>query len=79
MLWDILIPIVTFILGAAVGAFGVSFFIKHKMGSAMNGQMDDKQIQQIAKSMGVNLNQKQMNMINKKMTQTNTKPKKKNK
>jgi uncharacterized protein YneF (UPF0154 family) len=79
MVWDIIIPIVTFILGAAVGAVAISLFIKKKLGGAMNGQMDDKQITNIAKSMGVNLNQKQLNMINKKMSQQKGKDKPKKK
>lgn len=57
---DILIPIVTFVVGIIIGGIGATFFIKNKMKNLLN---DPKQIQSIAKSMGYNLNQKQMNLV----------------
>lgn len=79
MLWDILFPVIAFIIGIIVGTVITGFYIKRKLGPAMNGQMDEKQIANIARSMGVNLNQKQMNMINKKMSSMNNKPNKQKK
>ena len=81
-MWDIIIPIITFIGGLGIGGYGVSTVFKKQM-TQMN--QDPKQIQAIAKSMGMNLNQKQMNQITRQMqnagtNKTNTKkstPKKK--
>lgn len=63
-MWDILIPIITFIGGLGVGGFAVSTVVKKQMAD-MNA--DPKQIQAIARSMGMNLNQKQMNQITRQM------------
>ena len=71
-MWAIIIPIVTFIVGLAVGGFAVSLVVKKQMAD-MNA--DPKQIQAIARSMGMNLNQKQMNQITRQMQ--NTTPQKK--
>lgn len=63
-MWVYIVPILTLILGLAGGfALGV-WYLKNQM---TNMQMDEKQIQQIARSMGMNLNQKQMNQLSRKM------------
>lgn len=74
MAWNIVIPILTLLVGLVGGfAIGVWYF-KKEMG---NMQMDEKQLQQIARSMGVNLNQKQLNQMTRKMGNVNLKKKKK--
>ncbi|WCN37371.1 YneF family protein [Aneurinibacillus uraniidurans] len=63
-MWQYITPVLTLILGLAGGfALGV-WYLKNQM---TNMQMDEKQIQQIARSMGMNLNQKQMNQLSRKM------------
>lgn len=66
---DIIIPIVTFIIGAVGGFAGGVFYLRRQMS---NMSMDNKQIQQMARQMGMNLNQKQLNQMNRKMK--NVKP-----
>ncbi|PGK51641.1 hypothetical protein CN918_28005 [Priestia megaterium] len=63
-MWDIIIPIVTFIGGLALGGFGASRILRKEM---MKMQNDPAQIQAIAKSMGVNMSQKQLNMVTRQM------------
>jgi len=65
---DIAIPIITFIVGAVGGFAGGVFYLKKQM---TNMSMDNKQMQQMAKQMGVNLNQKQLNQMNRMMQNTN--------
>lgn len=72
-MWEIIIPILTFVVGILLGGFGVSFAFKKQM-TQMNN--DPKQIQNIARSMGMNLNQKQMNQITRQMQNSTTKKKK---
>ncbi len=66
---DIVIPIVTFVVGAIGGFAGGVFYLRRQMS---NMSMDNKQIQQMARQMGMNLNQKQLNQMNRKMK--NVKP-----
>lgn len=63
-MWDVIIPIVTFIVGGALGGFGATKLLKKEM---MKMQNDPAQIQAIAKSMGVNMSQKQLNMVTRSM------------
>lgn len=60
MVWDITIPIITFLVGLIGGFYGATWYFKREMN---NMQMDEKQLQQLARSMGVNLNQKQLNQM----------------
>ena len=52
-----LVAIGTFILGLVLGALGGVYYLRKKM---MNMQMSDTDIAAMARSMGMNLNQKQM-------------------
>lgn len=70
-MWDIIIPIVTFIVGAAGGGYGASKLMQKEM---MKMQNDPAQIQAIAKSMGVNMSQKQLNMVTRQMQGAGKKP-----
>jgi uncharacterized protein YneF (UPF0154 family) len=68
-MWNYIIPILTLLIGLAGGfAIGV-WYLKNQM---TNMQMDEKQLQQIARSMGMNLNQKQLNQMTRRMQ--NVKP-----
>jgi uncharacterized protein YneF (UPF0154 family) len=68
-MWSYIIPILTLLIGLAGGfAIGV-WYLKNQM---TNMQMDEKQLQQIARSMGMNLNQKQLNQMTRRMQ--NVKP-----
>lgn len=74
--WDIIIPILTLLLGLVGGFYGGTWYFKREAG---NMQMDEKQLQQLGRSMGVNLNQKQLNQMTRKMGNVNLKKKKKKK
>ncbi|KIV56293.1 hypothetical protein AM501_27095 [Aneurinibacillus migulanus] len=64
MMWTYITPILTLILGL-VGGFAIGvWYLKNQMS---NMQMDEKQLQQIARSMGMNLNQKQLNQMSRRM------------
>lgn len=72
-----LIAIGTLVLGLVLGAIGGVYYLKNKM---TNMQMSDKEIQAMARSMGMNLNQKQLMQVSKRMQAANnnkSKPKKK--
>lgn len=73
----IIIPIVTFIVGLIAGAIATSFYVKKKMNSMMS--MDPNQIATLAKSMGMNLNQKQLNQASRMMQNKQNKGTKKKK
>jgi len=71
---NVVIPIITFIVGAAAGfAIGV-FYLKRQFS---NMSTDPKQIQQMAKQMGMNLNQKQLNQMSRTMNNMSKKQSKK--
>ena len=63
-MWNIIIPILTLIIGLVGGFFGGIYYLKHQM---TNMKLDDKQLQAMAKSMGMNLNQKQLTQAQKMM------------
>lgn len=64
MVWDIIIPVVTLIIGLAAGFFGGVYYLRRQMA---NMQMDEKQLAQMARSMGMNLNQKQLKQMSQRM------------
>lgn len=71
-MWSWIIPILTLIVGLVAGfALGV-FFLRRQM---TNMTMDPKQMQAMAKQMGMNLNQKQMNQAQRMMQNMNKKKK----
>jgi uncharacterized protein YneF (UPF0154 family) len=63
-----LIAIGTFLLGLVLGAIGGVYYLKQKM---QNMQMSDKEIQAMARSMGMNLSQKQLAQVSKRMKAVN--------
>jgi Uncharacterised protein family (UPF0154). len=56
--WNIIIPIVTLIAGAAGGFFIGVFYLRKQLEKMQN---DPEMIQKMAKQMGYNLNKQQMN------------------
>lgn len=76
MVWDILIPGLTLIVGLILGFLGGAYYLRKQ---AKNMQMDSKQLQNMARSMGMNLNQKQLKQMERSMQNTNQKKKKKKK
>lgn len=69
MWWNWVIPIVTLIIGLVGGFYAATFYMKKQIA---NMQMDDKQIQAMARSMGVNLNQKQLKQMSRNMKNMKT-------
>lgn len=57
-MWDIIIPIVTLIVGVAGGFFIGVFYLRKQLEKM---QSDPEMIQKMAKQMGYNLNKQQMN------------------
>lgn len=63
-MWQWIIPILTLILGLVGGFFIGVYYLRKQM---TNMQMDEKQIQTMARSMGMNLNQKQLKQMSRNM------------
>jgi uncharacterized protein YneF (UPF0154 family) len=63
---DIIIPIVTFVVGGIAGFAGGVFYLKRQL---TNMQNDPETMQKMAKQMGYNLNKNQMNQMQKMMNQ----------
>ena len=59
-----LVAIGTFILGLVLGALGGVYYLRKKM---TNMQMSDTDIASMARSMGMNLNQKQLAQLQRRM------------
>ena len=57
MVWHIIIPIVTLIVGLAGGFAAGVYYLRNQMTKMQN---DPQMMQQMAKQMGYNLNNKQM-------------------
>ncbi|ACS99486.1 MULTISPECIES: YneF family protein [unclassified Paenibacillus] len=57
-MWNIIIPIVTLIVGVAGGFFIGVFYLRKQLEKM---QSDPEMIQKMAKQMGYNLNKQQMN------------------
>lgn len=57
-MWSYIIPIITLIVGAALGFFAGVFYLRKQIEKMQN---DPQMIQKMAKQMGYNLNKQQMN------------------
>jgi len=66
-MWNWIIPIVTLLVGLVGGFFIGAYYLRRQLS---NMQMDDKQIQAMARSMGMNLNQKQLKQVSRNMKNT---------
>ncbi len=60
MAWSIVIPIVTLIVGGVAGFFIGVYYLKMQMEKMQN---DPEMLKQMAKKMGYNINNKQMNQV----------------
>jgi uncharacterized protein YneF (UPF0154 family) len=56
-MWDIIIPVVTLIVGLVAGFFAGIFYLRKQLESMQN---NPQMIQEMAKKMGYNLNKQQM-------------------
>jgi uncharacterized protein YneF (UPF0154 family) len=63
---EIVIPIVTFVVGGAAGFAAGVFYLKRQLTKM---QSDPEAMKQMAKQMGYNLNKNQMNQMQKMMNQ----------
>jgi uncharacterized protein YneF (UPF0154 family) len=63
-MWQWIIPILTLLAGLIGGFFLGAYYLRKQLS---NMQMDDKQLQAMARSMGVNLNQKQLKQMSRTM------------
>jgi len=66
-MWNWIIPILTLLVGLVGGFFIGAYYLRRQLS---NMQMDDKQIQAMARSMGMNLNQKQLKQVSRNMKNT---------
>ena len=69
MIWIMLA--IGLIVGLVGGFFGGVWFLRRSMA---NMQMDDKEIAQMAKRMGMNLNPKQLQVVKQQMKKTGSNP-----
>jgi uncharacterized protein YneF (UPF0154 family) len=63
-MWEFFIPIITLVVGLALGFAGGVFYLKQQMTKM---QSDPAMIQKMAKQMGYNVNPKQMNQMKQMM------------
>lgn len=63
-MWSWIIPILTLLAGLAGGFFAGTYYLRKQLS---NMQMDEKQLQAMARSMGMNLNQKQLKQMSRNM------------
>ncbi|AWB43345.1 hypothetical protein DCC85_03310 [Paenibacillus sp. CAA11] len=70
-MWDVIIPIITLIVGLIAG-FAIGVFYLRKQLTKM--QSDPQMLQKMAKQMGYNLNGKQMQRAQQMMKNQSTKP-----
>ncbi|MBN2982060.1 MULTISPECIES: YneF family protein [Cohnella] len=72
--WNIVIPIVTLIVGAVLGfIFGV-FYLRNQMTRMQN---DPEMLQKMAKQMGYNMNKQQLQKAQQMLSKQNGKPRRK--
>lgn len=66
--WDIIIPIVTLIVGLIVGFAGGVFYLRGQLTKMQN---DPEMLQKVAKQMGYNLNKQQLQRAQQMMKRGN--------
>ena len=64
MVWDIVIPIVTLIVGLVGGFFIGVYYLRNQLEKMQN---DPEMLQRVAKQMGYNLNKQQMQRMQQMM------------
>ena len=63
-MWNIIVPIITLIVGLAAGFFIGVYYLRKQMEKM---QKDPQMLQKMAKQMGYNLNKQQMNKVQQMM------------
>lgn len=71
MLWNYVIPIVTLIVGVVIGFFAGVYYLRRQMEKM---QSDPEMLQRMAKQMGYNLNNKQMQKMQQMMKNKKFRP-----
>lgn len=64
MVWDIVIPIITLLVGLVGGFFIGVYYLRKQMEKVQN---NPDMLREMAKKMGYNVNQKQMNQMQQMM------------
>ncbi|MVO99774.1 MULTISPECIES: YneF family protein [Paenibacillus] len=72
-MWDIIIPILTLIVGLVGGFFIGVYYLRRQLESMQN---NPEMIQKMAKQMGYNMNKQQMTKVQSMMKNQNMSPKK---
>jgi uncharacterized protein len=72
MVWNIVIPIVTLIVGAVIGFLAGVFYLRRQLTKM---QSDPEALQKMAKQMGYNMNKQQMQKAQQMMKNQSQKPK----
>jgi Uncharacterized protein conserved in bacteria len=70
--WDIIIPILTLVVGLIGGFAGGVFYLRRQL---MKMQSDPEMLQKMAKQMGYNLNKQQLQRAQQMMKRGNFRPK----
>lgn len=71
MWWNYVIPIVTLIVGVVIGFFAGVYYLRRQMEKM---QSDPEMLQRMAKQMGYNLNNKQMQKMQQMMKNKKFRP-----
>ena len=74
MVWNILIPVLTLIVGLILGFIGGVFYLRSQL---TRMQSDPEMLQKMAKQMGYNMNKQQLNKAQQMMQQQNFKNRRK--
>lgn len=62
--WNVLIPVLTLVAGLAAGFFAGIFYVRKQMEKMQN---DPKLMQKLARDMGLNVNKRQMQQVQRMM------------
>jgi uncharacterized protein YneF (UPF0154 family) len=62
--WDVFIPVLALVVGLAAGFFAGIFYVRKQMEKMQN---DPKLMQKLAKEMGLNINKRQMQQVQRMM------------
>ncbi len=73
-MWNILIPVLTLIVGLILGFIGGVFYLRSQL---TRMQSDPEMLQKMAKQMGYNMNKQQLNKAQQMMQQQNFKNRRK--
>ena len=74
MVWNVLIPVLTLIVGLILGFIGGVFYLRSQL---TRMQSDPEMLQKMAKQMGYNMNKQQLNKAQQMMQQQNFKNRRK--